>query len=93
MLKHEGPSIELKTLANYLRRIKPEGWSVVLGSDEIIVRPKDRTTGKFRIIVRDKVCSVMFLSRELNYWNKRNYFNPNVFPCRFHQGMDGVRSG
>jgi hypothetical protein len=46
MLKREDPSNELKTLAKDLRRIKPEGWSVVLRSSEIIVRPKDRTTGK-----------------------------------------------
>jgi hypothetical protein len=34
--------------------------------------------GKFRIIVRDNLCSVMFFSRELNYWNKSNYFNLDV---------------
>ena len=76
MLKREDPSNELKNLVKDLRRIKPEGWSVVLGSNEIIVRPKDRTTGKFSVsFVRDKVCCVMFFSRELNYWNKSKYFN------------------
>lgn len=49
MLKPEDPSNELKTLAKNLQRIKPEGWPVVLSSNEIIVRPKDHTTGKFRI--------------------------------------------
>ena len=69
----------LKTLANDLRRIKPEGWSVVLGSNGIIVRPKDRTTGKFHIVfVRDHVCSAMFFSRELNYWNKCKHFNADI---------------
>ena len=70
---------ELKTLAKDLRRIKPEGWSVVLGSNEIIVRPKDRTTGKFSIsFVPNEQCCVTFFSRELNHWNKTKYFNPNV---------------
>ena len=69
----------LKTIAQDLRRIKPDGWSVVLGSNYIIVRPKDRTTGKFRItFVGGQVCSAMFFSRELNYWNKRQYFKSNV---------------
>jgi hypothetical protein len=70
---------ELKTLAKDLRRVKPEGWSVVLGSNEIIIRPKDRPTGKFSItFVRDDICSAMFFSRELNYWNKSTYFKFNT---------------
>ena len=59
--------------------MKPAGWSIVLGSNDIIVRPKDRTTGKFSIsFVSEEKCSVMFFSRELNYWNKSKYFNSNV---------------
>jgi len=70
---------ELKTLAQDLRRMKPEGWSVVLGLNDIIVRPKDRTMGKFSIrFVRADLCSAMFFSRELNYWNKSTYFKFNV---------------
>ena len=69
----------LKTLANDLRSIKPRGWSVVLSSNGIIVRPKDRTTGKFHIsFVRDETCSAMFFSRGLNYWNKTKHFNPDA---------------
>lgn len=72
-------SNELKTLAQDLRRIKAEGWSVFLGNNQIIVRPKDRTTGKFRIrFVPHEKCSVMFFARELNYWNKSKYFDPGV---------------
>jgi hypothetical protein len=80
MLKRHDPSRQLKTLAQDLRRIKPEGWSVVPGSNAIIVRPKDRTTGKFSIsFVRgDELCWVMFFSRELNYWNKSKYFNADI---------------
>ena len=58
----------LKTLAKDLRRIKPEGWPVVLGSNEIFVRPMDRTTGKIRItFVRDGLClcNVLFVGTEL----------------------------
>ena len=80
MLKREDSSNELKTLAKDLRRIKPEGWSVILSSNEIIVRPKDRTTGKFSVSFSPhERWSVMFFSRELNYWNKNKYFNPGVF--------------
>lgn len=80
MLKREDSSNDLKTLAKDLRRIKPEGWSVVLGSNEIIVRPKDRTTGKFSVIfVADERLSVRFFSRELNYWNKSKDFNTSAF--------------
>ena len=79
MLKPEDPLTDLKTLAADLRRTKPEGWSVVLGLKEIVVRPKDRTTGRFSIdFVRDGVCSAAFFSRELNYWNKRKHFNSDV---------------
>ncbi len=78
MLKREDPN-DLKTLAKDLRRSKPEGWSVVLGLGEIIVRPKHRATGKFSISFhRGGVCSAAFFSRELNYWNKRKYFNSDV---------------
>ena len=79
MVKREDSSSELNTLAKDLRRIKPEGWSVVLSSNKIIVRPKDRTTGKFSVtFVADERCSATSFSRELNYWNKSKYFNTSV---------------
>ena len=79
MLKLEDSSNELKTLAKDLRRIKPEGWSVILGSNDIIVRPKERTTGKFRVSIGPyERWYVMVFSRELNYWNKSKYFDPGV---------------
>ena len=77
-MKREDPANDLKTLAHVLRRIKPEGWSVVLGSYQIIVRPKDRTTGKFSIYFLDEKCVVSFFSRELNIWNKGKYFKRDV---------------
>ena len=74
-----GNANELKTLAQDLRSIKADGWSVFLGDNQIVVRPKDRTIGKFRIrFVPHEKCSVMFFARELNYWSKSEYFEPGV---------------
>ena len=79
MLRREDPPNELKTLAEDLRRIKPKGWSIIFTSNQIIVRPKDRTTGKFRISwSQAEKCSAMFFSQELNYWNKIEHFDTNV---------------
>ena len=65
-------------LAHDLRRMKPEGWSVVLSKNAIIVRPQDRTDGKFSItFVSRDCCVVSFFSCELNYWNKWKYFDRN----------------
>ena len=77
-MNREDPANDLKTLAKDLRRIKPKGWSVVLGAYEIIVRPKDRTTGKFSIYFLKEKCGVSFFSRELNIWNKGKYFKRGV---------------
>jgi hypothetical protein len=75
----EPTEARLKTLAHELRRMKSEGWSVVLSANEIIVRPQDRTAGKFSItFVSGAKCVVSFFSRELNYWNKSKYFDPNA---------------
>jgi hypothetical protein len=73
------PLERLKALAEDLRRINPKGWSIGLTSNQIIVCPKDNTTGKFRIsLVAGEKCSEMFFSQELNYWNKSKYFDTNV---------------
>ena len=83
MLKWQDPlssymETRLKILADGLRVIKPQGWSVILSRNEIIVRPKDRTLGKFSITsVREEEISVAFFSRELNIWNKSKYFSVN----------------
>ncbi|HEX5501200.1 MAG TPA: hypothetical protein VFW96_01175 [Thermomicrobiales bacterium] len=70
----------LKRLARDLRVTKPHGWSVVLGNDEVVVRPPDRTVGKFSIKPGDGRFPTGFFSRGLNYWNKWAYFDdqPNV---------------
>ena len=83
MLKWQDPlspymETRLKILADDLRVIKPQGWSVILSRNEIIVRPKDRTLGKFSITsVREEKFSAAFFSRELNIWNKSRYFSDN----------------
>jgi hypothetical protein len=66
---------ELNALADHLRQIKPQGWSVVISENEVVVRPEARGIGKFSITVvrEDKFCAAFF-SRELNIWNKRRYF-------------------
>ena len=64
----------LEALAGDLRRIKSKGWSVVFSKNEIIVRPEDRSLGKFSIILVKEQFSVSFFSRELNIWSKRAYF-------------------
>jgi len=83
MLKWQDPlsqkiEIKLKTLADHLRKIKSQGWSVIFSENEIVVRPGRRAIGKFSIaIVRDGRFSISFFSRELNIWNKRKYFEAN----------------
>jgi len=71
--------------------MKPEGWSVVLSANEIIVRPQDRTAGKFSItFVSGAKCAVSFFSRELNYWNKSKYFDPNTSAEPIKQWMESA---
>jgi hypothetical protein len=83
MLKWQDPlsqemQIALNALAEHLREIKPRGWSVVFSENEVVVRPEDRTIGKFSITaVRKDQFSAAFFSRELNIWNKREYFEVN----------------
>jgi len=68
----------LSTLFQELRRVKPAGWSVVAGDRELVLRPKDRSVGKFGITLL-KVDSmaqwtVGFFSRKQNHWTERATF-------------------
>ena len=76
-LSHETEA-KLNALADHLREIKPQGWSVIFSENEVVVRPEDRTIGKFSITVvqEDQFCAAFF-SRQLNIWNKRRYFEVN----------------
>jgi|SRR5215813_12588431 len=68
----------LESLANDLRAIKMQGWSVVFSENEVVVRPEDRMIGKFSLTsVREGEISIAFFSRELNIWNKRKNFEVN----------------
>src|SRR5262245_20341888 len=83
MLKWQDPLSQhmennLKILADDLRVIKPQGWSVIFSENEVVVRPKDRSIGKFSITsVGEEKLDVSFFSRELNIWNKASYFEAN----------------
>jgi hypothetical protein len=83
MLKWQDPlnqqtETDLKKLADDLRVIKTQGWSVIFSENEVVVRPADRTIGKFSITsVRDGQFAAGFFSRALNIWNKRKYFEAN----------------
>ncbi len=74
----------LKRLATELRSSKPQGWSIVMRArqydEELVVRPADRSIGKFRIAWLSGRLHVAFFSRALNHWNKWSHFNdgPNV---------------
>lgn len=84
MLKWQDPlsqqmETKLKTLADDLRMIKLQGWSVIFGENEVVVRPEDRTIGKFSITsVRERQFCIGFFSRELNVWNKWKNFEANA---------------
>ena len=64
----------LEGLADALRRDKSKGWSVIFSKNEVIIRPEDRSLGKFSITSVKGQFSVSFFSRELNVWNKSVYF-------------------
>ncbi len=74
----------LKRLATELRSSRPQGWSLVVRArqydEELVVRPADRSIGKFGIAWFTGRLHVAFFSRALNSWNKRAHFNdgPNV---------------
>jgi len=65
----------LKGVANELRMTKLRGWSVIFSDNEVVVRPADRSAGKFGFSLSGaEQFHIAFFSRELNYWNKRAYF-------------------
>jgi hypothetical protein len=63
-----------------LRSIRPDGWSVVQGDRELVMRPAERALGKFSVTVSParpgfKFC-LMFFSRSLNHWDGHEYYDP-----------------
>jgi hypothetical protein len=69
---------EMSALLRELRRAKPAGWSVVAGDRELVLRPKDRSVGKFGITVvkvnAEPQFSVGFFSRQGNHWRRHETF-------------------
>jgi hypothetical protein len=65
----------LKALADSLRRIKPEGWSIVWRTNEVSIRPSNRSLGRFSVICSERHGYLLsFYSREAGIWNKRRQF-------------------
>jgi hypothetical protein len=65
----------LKTLCRAVRRIKPGRWSVVWKTNEISIRPSDRSIGRFSVTYLDRRgFSVMFYSRASGIWTKTRHF-------------------
>lgn len=58
---------------------KPPGWSAVLGDRELVVRPEDRSVGKFSVTVspgRDPTFRLAFFSATQGRWDARDYYFP-----------------
>jgi hypothetical protein len=69
----------LKALYQAIRRIKPEGWSVVWKINELSIRPIDRLIGRFSLTYSERrAFSVMFHSRALGIWNKSRRFGDEL---------------
>lgn len=61
-----------------LSRLKPSGWSAVRGDRQLVLRPSERTLGKFRITMspskpEPRFC-VLFHSRSRSIWIACEYF-------------------
>src|SRR5438132_4363212 len=66
----------LHALFQDLKRQKPQGWSVVWGEAQIIVRPADRAVGKFFLAQSDaKDVYVSFFRHTANCWTDSESFN------------------
>ena len=68
----------LKSLCLAMRRIKPKGWSVVWRTNEVSVRPADRSLGRFSAIYSERHgYGLSFFCRALGVWNKHRRFQDN----------------
>jgi len=69
----------MSLLFRQLLRMKPRGWAVGRGHREIVIRPPERSLGKFGITLHrpdegtPKLCAAFF-SRCRNIWSERAYF-------------------
>ncbi len=71
----EKEETRLKLLSTAIRDIKPEGWSVVWRTNELSIRPGDRTVGRFSALFSERHGFLLsFFSRQAGIWNKRRQF-------------------
>jgi hypothetical protein len=70
----------LRGLLDGLLARKPRGWSVVMGTGELVLRPPDRARGKFGIRFSGDQLWIAFFALPLNRWCASRYveWNPNA---------------
>lgn len=60
----------MRALMGALKEGKPRGWSVVIGQNELVLRPADRALGRFGITRTGRNhLRIAFHDRALNHWN------------------------
>jgi hypothetical protein len=60
----------MRALLGALKQGKPRGWSVVIGQNELVLRPADRGLGRFGITRSgSNLLRIAFHDRALNHWN------------------------
>ena len=70
----------MQSLFQLLMATKPHGWSVVRGDRELVIRPADRTVGKFSITTFNDEFHVAFFSRQLNHWRGNRRYPVSDLP-------------
>jgi hypothetical protein len=58
----------MRALMGEMKHRKPRGWSVVMGQNELVLRPADRGLGRFGITLTRGVLRIAFHDRRLNRW-------------------------
>ena len=68
----------MRALLDQVVASKPPGWSAVLGDRELVVRPEDRSLGKFSVTISspgaDPSFCLAFFSATQDRWDAREYF-------------------
>jgi hypothetical protein len=67
----------LRVLLDGLLARKPRGWSVVMGTDRLVLRPPDRARGKFGIRFSGDQLWIAFFDRARNGWAASRYVERN----------------
>lgn len=66
----------LDRLFRELNSLKPAGWSVVKGENDVVIRPRDRCLGKFALTPSvDQTYRVAFFSADLGRWTWSRSFS------------------